>query len=254
MGQRYDFLGNKVGGEVKISQFASGVQLDAEATTLTNGNIAVIFHDNLSGGVLTNDIYVRVFDPALNFIRTDNIYVNGLLSSSPSITALPDGTQGLGNNQYGYSFTLFFGGNDDLFYGWAAKIKLAGLTPDQNQSEVASLPDGEMIMVYQDGSAGNHDIYLYNFLPSIDIPVAGAADATADETKPDIAVLTGGRFVVVWTDSANDGNGSGIGASIYTSTNSLVQSFLVNTSVAGNQHDARVTKLADGSFVVVWDD
>src|SRR5262249_46761690 len=149
MGQRYDFLGNKVGGEVKISQFASGVQLDAEATTLTNGTIAVIFHDNLSGGVLTNDIYVRVFDPALNFIRTDNIYVNGLLSSSPSITALPDGTLGLGNNQYGYSFTLFYGGNDDLFYGWAVQVKLAGLTPDQNQSEVASLPDVHMIMVYQ---------------------------------------------------------------------------------------------------------
>src|SRR5262245_47489089 len=51
--------GNLHGGEVKISQFnASGNQLAPAVAVLSNGNVAVAFHNNAS----TNDVYVRVFD------------------------------------------------------------------------------------------------------------------------------------------------------------------------------------------------
>src|SRR5262249_17994510 len=73
MGQRYDFLGNKVGGEVQLSLFEDGIQLSGAVTTLTNGNIAVAFQDNFSNGVFTNDIYVRLFTPSLTSVRTDTI-------------------------------------------------------------------------------------------------------------------------------------------------------------------------------------
>ena len=40
VGQRYDAAGNKVGGEVKISQFSDGDQRSPAVTVLANGNIA----------------------------------------------------------------------------------------------------------------------------------------------------------------------------------------------------------------------
>ena len=72
MGQVYDFAGNKVGGEVKLGQFGSGTQLAPAVTTLSNGNIAVAFWDDSA-----DDIYVRIFDPVLNFVRTDIIATAG---------------------------------------------------------------------------------------------------------------------------------------------------------------------------------
>jgi hypothetical protein len=56
--QRYDAFGNKVGGEVKISQFSSGDQLWPTITALPNGNVAIAFADTSAGNL---DLYVRVF-------------------------------------------------------------------------------------------------------------------------------------------------------------------------------------------------
>ena len=87
MGQVYDFLGNKVGGEVKLS-LATGLHNAPSVTTLTNGNIAVAFQND-TGNV--DNIQVRVFGPALNLVRTDNIDVDASAASSPTITALSVG-------------------------------------------------------------------------------------------------------------------------------------------------------------------
>jgi large repetitive protein len=70
VGQRYNAVGNKVGGEVMLSQFTNGDQFSPAITTLANGNVAVAFDDLFTGD---NDIYVRVFDPSLNLVREDAI-------------------------------------------------------------------------------------------------------------------------------------------------------------------------------------
>jgi hypothetical protein len=58
VGQRYDSLGNKVGGEVKISQFSSGDQSSPAITALPNGNVAIAFVDSFLGN---QDLIVRIF-------------------------------------------------------------------------------------------------------------------------------------------------------------------------------------------------
>src|SRR5262249_42280249 len=57
VGQRFDAGGNKVGGDVKISQFPDGndtVSGGAAITRLPNGNIASVYNDSFNGDV---DIY-----------------------------------------------------------------------------------------------------------------------------------------------------------------------------------------------------
>ena len=91
VGQRYDAAGNKVGGEVKLSQFTSGDQFSPAITTLANGDVAVAFVDLFTGN---NNIYVRVFDPSLNFVREDDIDLGSNQTFDPSLTALADGSRG----------------------------------------------------------------------------------------------------------------------------------------------------------------
>ena len=53
VGQRYDSLGNKVGGEVDISQLSAGDQLSPAITAQPNGNVAIAFVD-LLGAIKTS--------------------------------------------------------------------------------------------------------------------------------------------------------------------------------------------------------
>src|SRR5207247_3413240 len=104
VGQRYDALGNKVGGEVKLSGFITGTQFSPAITALSNGNIAVAFED-VHGG--DRDIYVRIFDPSLQLVRVDPIDTDNVSqTSNPSITALAGGA-------YAVSYTLL-GQTDDV--------------------------------------------------------------------------------------------------------------------------------------------
>ena len=77
-------------------------------------------------------------------------------------------------------------------------------------------------------------------------------------TDPAVAALTGGGFVAVWMDAAADGNGTAIMARLYTGAGvplpARPAAFLVPSSIAGDQRSASVTALADGGFLVVWDD
>jgi Ca2+-binding RTX toxin-like protein len=70
--------------------------------------------------------------------------------------------------------------------------------------------------------------------------------------------LADGRFVVTWTDDSGtlgDASQFAVHAQIFGADGTaLGREFLVNTSVAQNQTEPSVTALADGRFVVVWND
>ncbi|WP_295529995.1 VCBS repeat-containing protein [Novosphingobium sp. Chol11] len=75
---------------------------------------------------------------------------------------------------------------------------------------------------------------------------------------PSITDLVGGEFVVTWTDSSGmlgDSSESGIKAQLFGANGSKLGSeFLVNTQTAGVQNGSAVARLANGGFVVTWED
>ena len=94
VGQRYDSAGNKVGGEVQLSQLPPlGLQFSPAVAVLSNGNIAVAYVDLRGETTPDRDIHVSIFDSALNFIRIDDIDVaqNPKQTYDPSLTALAGG-------------------------------------------------------------------------------------------------------------------------------------------------------------------
>ena len=78
----------------------------------------------------------------------------------------------------------------------------------------------------------------------------------ADSAFPDVAALRDGGFAVVWT-SKSDILTSTTDIFVSTFSNTGTQGSLgqlVNTTTVGNQTDATVVALADGGFLVTWDD
>ncbi|HEX9947478.1 MAG TPA: hypothetical protein VGA98_08055, partial [Allosphingosinicella sp.] len=78
-----------------------------------------------------------------------------------------------------------------------------------------------------------------------------------DQSQPDLAVLPGGGYVVVWADGslAGDSSGSGIkGQRFDSGGNKIGPEFLVNTTLTANQSNTTVAALPSGRFVVTWTD
>jgi FG-GAP-like repeat len=254
--QRYDIFGNKVGGEVPVSYLTSGDQLSPAITRLDNGNIAIAFEDRTGGD---RDIYVRILDPALNVLRTDTIDTGASLTFHPSIAALSGGG-------YAVSYTVGSGDDTDIV---ARIVSSTGVTGDQfnidnqsdnrNFSELATLSDGNVVAVYQDefaGSATDTDIKYVIFNPAgtlvtgpATVPGAGGPEP---ETFPDVGALRGGDFVVVWTE--NHGSFEDIRASILSSTGATIRGNIPVHANQGVQENPSVVALADGGFLVSWQD
>ena len=270
VGQKYDAAGTKVGGEVDLSHFphsfTSGELVQPAVTVLANGNIAVTFDDSSSG-----DIYVRIFDSVLNPVRQDDIELAATFSYDPSLTALADGS-------YVVSFTLAAGAgfvDTDIV---ARIVSASGTMSDpfdihnnpflSGPSELATLSNGNFVAVFQDetgGTATNADI-LYRILDNTGTPVtdAGFVPGGSDpepETDPDVAALRNGGFVVVWSGQSSEFGTplTEIAASILSNIGATVSANIpVNGDNGiyffGDVDHARVVALADGGFVVTWDD
>lgn len=81
---------------------------------------------------------------------------------------------------------------------------------------------------------------------------------TAGDHGGQVAALSGGGFVITWTDPdpvTGDGAGSAIEAQAFSGAGAaLGAAMLVNTSTAKDQFDPVAAGLADGNFVVSWTD
>jgi hypothetical protein len=142
-----------------------------------------------------------------------------------------------------------------------AQLNVDNQEDNRNFSEIATLSNGNFVVVYQDeifGNAADTDILYQVFSPAGTrvlgrTIVPGGFDHPGLEQDPDVAALRDGGFVVAWTDT--DGSLTDIRASIVSNADTAVAAnILVNTTTAGIQDEASVVGLADGGFLVTWED
>jgi hypothetical protein len=224
-------------------------------TVLANGNIAVTFVD-----VPAADVYVQIFAPTWGSpLRLDSIG-GGTAQSLPSITPFADGS-------YVVAYTAATSSAETSVLAKivsaagdvGSEFALNSETDSQTSPELATLSNGNFVAVYEDeffGSATDHDI-KYGIFTKTGFPIASGAVPGANsnqlETDPDVAALRDGGFVVVWTSPVTSVHD--IRASILSSTGTTVASnILVNTTTAATQDEASVVALADGGFLVTWED
>lgn len=125
-------------------------------------------------------------------------------------------------------------------------------------AEAATLSNGNYVVAYQELNGDNtieFKIFAKTGSPDVGPGFQPTVFTAGEDSDPQVAALTGGRFVIAWQVS-NDGNGSGIMAAVFdNATGSTVSGpFLVNTSTVGTEQSPDVAALKDGGFVVTWDD
>lgn len=129
----------------------------------------------------------------------------------------------------------------------------------QDVPTVALTPGGDFVVVWesygQDGSG--EGIFLQRFA-SDGAPIGAEMQVNtytaADQTDPDIALLGGGGFVVVWDSEYQDGSAGGIFGRLYDSGGNAIGGELeINLQTIADQNDAVVAAAADGGFLVAWE-
>lgn len=260
--QKYNALGEKVGGEVTISQFfVSGSQSDPAVVAMPDGGFAVAFYSLFNSDY---DLYARRFDVNLNLVRTDLIdTTNNFDTNDPDITPFANGSYVIT-----YTAGVTAGGADtDIVARIVSPTGTVGgafdilnQTDNRTDSQVARLSNGNFVVVFQDefnGDSTDTDI-LFRIMTAAAGQVVGptlvaGAGSTEMEFQPDVAALSGGGFVVVWAEP--DAAAGDVHATIYNNAGGVVRSnFLVNTTQSGLQWIPDVLALDDGGFLVSWND
>ena len=128
---------------------------------------------------------------------------------------------------------------------------------------VAGLSDGRYLVTYSayvNQTGRGWDVYgqLYSsnnaaIGSAFQINANGGA-TTFNEFQSAATGLADGGFAVVWTaQNGHDGSGNGIYMRQYNAAGQpLIAERRVNSVTAGDQHQARIVGLADGSYVVAW--
>lgn len=128
---------------------------------------------------------------------------------------------------------------------------------DQQNPQIALLKTGGAAIVWQGGPVGFPRVFARFLAPdgtfaTTQIRVSNAV--TEREQHPQVATLSDGNVVVVWTSYGLDGSLDGVFGRLFTPAGQALGTaeFLVSTQTTLNQRNPVVAALADGKFVVVW--
>lgn len=126
----------------------------------------------------------------------------------------------------------------------------------QECPQVAVLPNGGAVFVWQGGALGFQKIYA-RFLNADGTFATGdilvGADTNQPSLTPAVVVLASGEVVVTWSRMEADGHLQGICAQRLSGAGALIGSeWVVNQANQFNQCRPQLAALAGGGFVVAW--
>jgi hypothetical protein len=248
--QIFDPSGGKVGPEFVVNTVTNSTQAVMEIAALTNGGFVVNWED--IGGKVKTQVYDASGTRVGGEILADTVTGIG---PAPDVAGLPGG-----------NFVVTWADDN----GSRVKARLydatgAAFDPEITVSsgsgsapDVASLFGGKFVITWADPSSTSGDIRAQIFDDGgnklgAEFPVN--TTTTSAQDSPSIAAVTGGGFVISWTDfSAGIGNAD-VRARIFDSTGNAVGSdFLVNTQASLNQSAPAIVGMPGDGFVIAWTD
>lgn len=275
--QIFNAEGKKIGFEFLVNTTSKSGQWEPEITTLTDGRFAVSWVDTskTGGDESLYAIRAQVFEADGSKSGTEFL-VNTTTDKSQwdsSISALADGRFVVAWEDYSQT-----GGDTSdnairaqVFNADGSKLGAEFLVNtttffNQTQPSVTDLVDGRFAISWTDESASGNDQSSTAIRAQV-FNSDGSKSGTEflvntttlnQQTESAITGLADGRFVVTWTDySVNGGDteGAAIRAQVFNSDGTKSGSeFLVNTEVSGDQLRPTIALLADGRFVISWED
>jgi VCBS repeat-containing protein len=261
--QRYDAAGAADGVERLVNTTTTDQQLAPSVTALADGGWIVTWQ-SFNQDASDYGIYQQRYNASgvADGIETRVNTTTTNEQADPSVAALADGGWVVtweSLNQDGSSHGVYQQRFDALGAADGIETLVNTTTFDrQLDASVAALADGGWVVTWEgpDGSFGG--IYQQRY------DAAGAPEGVEtlvntttfnSQTKPSVAGLSDGGWVVTWTSR----DGAGIDSNIYQQRYDAAGApdgaeMLVDTTPSGKQLSPSVTGLGDGGWVVTWAD
>jgi FG-GAP-like repeat len=264
VGQIFDARGNRIGTEFRanFSFFADNEQ-NAALDTRPSGGFVMVYTDT---------------DAAGTSIRAQSYDVNGsLVGGAPTTIQADTSTDTLSGPAVAVrsngSYLVTYGRSTEAggplststvgrivsaagAVGSEFTIADAAVVGATFNPDVDVLSNGNYVVVYEHQPGFSAFAAAYQIRDSTGAFVRGGDFGGPLAFDVHVAPLTGGSFVVVWTEADGDasegGSGTGIVARVDNGAAAPATFLVVNTSVAGDQVRADVAALNDGGFVVTW--
>jgi RTX calcium-binding nonapeptide repeat (4 copies) len=268
----FDAAGTAAAPDFVVNTITADNQRMPQIITLTGGNVVVVWQDDSNDSPFVNKaIRYQMYDGATGAVIGVETLVSDVgagAQKEPGVAALADG---------GFVVTWTGDAPDDNIYfqrfndqgvaqGTAAMVNAPSLL-NQVESSVTGLSTGGFVVTWTDtepaadgaGSAIRARVFDANGDPVTgEFVVNATASAAGDQILPVVKALTDGRFVVAWDDpsmATGDADGLAVRAQVFNSDGTKSgDEFVANTLTLNDQHDIAITLLADGRFMIGWQD
>ena len=267
--QVFNADGSTLGAEFLVNTATDLRQSDPAITALANGRFVVCWSTavRIGGESADNVIRAQVFNPDGSTFGSE-FQVNTRTFDGPyfpAITALADGgfVASWTNASWDCSARVFNADGSPS----GSEFQVNTTTDiDQYNTAITPLASGRFVVSWQDYSETGGDTSRFAIRAQVFDPDGAPSGAeflvntttAGDQSVPTITGLADGRFVVSWIDGSATGadtSGTAIRAQLFNPDGSTSGAeFLVNTTTFGYQLAPTITALADGRFVVSWQD
>jgi len=282
--------GTKVGPELLVNTATAGGQLDPEITALAGGGFVVTWTDfsqGVSGATGDEAVKAQIFAADGTKVGSE-LLVNTATANiqyNPEITALENGgfvvtwidqshgVGGAGGDVSADAVKAQIFAADGTQVGTEIRVNTA-IASSQSFPEITALKNGGFVVTWTDYSQGVGGATGDTSGGAVKAQVFAAGGTKAgteilvnaatvgDQFFPEITALENGGFVVTWEDySAGVGGATGdtssnaVKAQVFAADASRIGTeVLVNTATANGQFRPEITALANGGYVVTWED
>ncbi|MCB1994343.1 MAG: hypothetical protein KDG57_00410, partial [Rhodoferax sp.] len=268
--QRFAANGTALGAEVRANTSTASAQNYPHAAALSDGGFVLVWQDNSgvdgSGYAVMAQRYAadgtaQGINFAVNTTTSSNQYHGTVAGYDGGFAVVWSSTGNAGGSGYDIYLKRF----DNTGTVVLAETRLSTVpnqpgtaqTGTQELPAIASDAVGNLVVVWQDtgsNDGGGYGVYARTVAANgtLGNTILVNSITAGNQYEPDVAMLAGGGFVVVWGDSSGvDGSSWGVyGQRFDAAGNKVGAEFLVNETTAGGQYQATVTALSTGGFVV----
>ena len=262
--RRYNAAGVAQGGEFLANTTTAGSQITSAIAMSQGGSFAIAWGSAQDPDV-SSGIYAQRFD-ASGVAQGSEFRVNTYTTNTQQLASMAMDAAG--------NFVVTWASNlqdDGASYGvYGQRFDATGaaqgaefrvnttIANSQLYNDVAMLPDGRFVVVYQSRNADNtHEVYLQRYAADGstiggETRVNTASISSAQQPIPSITADASGNITVVWNNAA-DGSGVGVvGRRFDWSGTPLGGEFQVNSTSTLNQLYPEVVTQPGGRFIVAW--
>jgi Ca2+-binding RTX toxin-like protein len=267
IGRIFNPAGVPVSAEFRINTFGTADnEQQVDLSALPNGGFIAVYHDVDIPGPGSN-ILLQEYDAtgtsvAQSFVVSDSgssaepnyANPNVVVGSATSTLITYEITSGGGT-----SVTVVGRIYNSVTDTYGAETNLIAFSGTNTGSEVTALTNGNFVITAIHNNGGDPRV-IYRIVDSSGANVLGVTEITGTGTngrsdfEPSITALTGGGFVITYTSQLAGDTETQI--RIYNSAGTQVGSNFAGptNTAADNRNEAVAVGLADGSFVVAFDD